>query len=353
MRRESVSRKKTILITGGAGFIGTNLIRTLLTEANYQLHTVVAPNTNLWRLTNILPNITVHEIDLSNTAAITTLVHTIKPTIIYHLAAYGGMPNERTPNMIYDVNFYGTLNLLQACKEVGFDCFINTGSSSEYGMKQEPMDEAMALEPLSDYGVAKAAATNYCQKEALFNKLPIYTIRPFSVYGDYELSTRLMPTIIVNALANKPITLSSQTHVRDFIYIHDLINAYLKITERRPSHAHIFNIGSGQQSTIADVVSHVQSIMGKQLNVIWGSAAARPWEPTRWQANIDRAQTVLEWHPTHTLEQGLRASITWFNANLSWYLDRKDSNAHANQATTPGYTNDTTKTGRHSTSMSS
>lgn len=345
-----MSRKKTVLITGGAGFIGTNLIRTLLTKADYQLHTVVAPNTNLWRLTDILPNITVHEIDLSDTSAIHTLVHAIKPTLIYHLAAYGGMPNERTPNMIYDVNFYGTLNLLQACKEVGFDCFINTGSSSEYGMKQEPMHEEMALEPISDYGVAKVAATQYCLKEALFNKLPIYTIRPFSVYGDYELSTRLIPTIIVNALTNQPITLSSPTHVRDFIYIHDLIDAYLKITQIRPSHAHIFNIGSDQQSTIADVTSLVQSIMNKQLNVAWGSAAARPWEPTQWQANTQRAQTVLGWQPNHTLEQGLRSSIAWFNTNLSWYLDRKDCNANIHQTSSAAA--HTTQPGPHSTSMS-
>jgi len=346
-----MSGQKTVLITGGAGFVGANLIRTLLAQSDCKIHTIIAPHSNLWRLTDLLSSITIHEIDLSNTAAIRSLIPAIKPNIIYHLAAYGGMPNELQSTMVYDVNFYGTINLIQACKEIGFDCFINTGSSSEYGMKQEPMDEAMAPEPLSDYGVAKAAATHYCQKEALFNKLPIYTIRPFSVYGDYELSTRLMPTIIVNALANKPITLSSKTHVRDFIYIHDLINAYLKITERRPSHAHIFNIGSGQQSTIADVVSQVQSIMGRQLNVVWGSAAARPWEPTRWQANTHRAQTVLEWRPAHTLEQGLQASIAWFNANLSRYLDRKDCNAYANQA--PHHTTDTTKTGRHSTSMSS
>jgi nucleoside-diphosphate-sugar epimerase len=347
-----MSGQKTVLITGGAGFIGANLIRTLLATSNYQIHAVIAPNSSLWRLTDILPNITIHEIDLSNTAAIRALVHTIKPNLIYHLAAYGGMPNELQSTMVYDVNFYGTMHLLNACKEIGFDCFINTGSSSEYGMKQEPMHEAMALEPLSDYGVAKAAATQYCLKEALFNKLPIYTIRPFSVYGDYELGTRLIPTIMVNALTNQRISLSNPTSVRDFIYIHDLINGYRQVTEQRPTQAHIFNLGSGQQSTIGDVVTLVQSIIGKPLDVAWGSAAARPWEPTHWQANTHQAQTMLGWHPNYTLEQGLRASIAWFNANVERYLDRKDGNA--DNAASQGHPSATkTNIRGHGTSMPS
>jgi nucleoside-diphosphate-sugar epimerase len=308
-----------ILVTGGAGFIGANLIRKLAQQGHQNIHLLVEKNSNLWRLIDLLPLLTVHEIDLADFATVQTLIHHIKPSVIYHLASFGGMPNQLDSKIIYDVNFYGTMNLLEACKDVGFECFINTGSSSEYGIKSTAMREDMVLEPVSDYGVAKAAATQYCLKEALFNHLPVYTIRPFAVYGDYEMPTRLIPTICVNALAKQPIHLSSPHFVRDFIYIDDMVNLFIAVATQRPPNAYIFNGGTGTQSTIQNVVDAVQKITQKQLSVAWNSSTPRPWEPQHWQADTTQAHRILQWKAQYSLEQGITKSLAWFEKNMPFY----------------------------------
>lgn len=311
---------KTCLVTGGAGFIGANLVRKLLTTG-HRIHIVTEKGSPLWRLTSVLNQITVHEIDIANFEKIKALVSNIKPEWIFHLASYGGMPGQNDQETIFYVNFESTVNLVNACKEVGFECFINTGSSSEYGMKNSPMKEDQVLEPVSDYGVAKAAATQFCLKEALTNKLPIYTVRPFSPYGDYEAPARLIPTVLVGALQDKPLSLSSPNFVRDFIYIEDMVDIYLAITKNLPQNHFVFNAGTGTQCSIQDVINTAQAMNDKKLIVQWNASEPRPWEPKRWQADISLAQQVLNWHPHNNLAKGLKKSLTWFKNNLEFYSE--------------------------------
>lgn len=321
---------KTCLVTGGAGFIGANLTRKLLT-LGHKVHIVVEKNTSLWRLTNILPQITVHEIDISNFEKVQKLVNTVQPAWIFHLASYGGMPDQQDGDTIYYVNFDSTKNLVNACKEVGFECFINTGSSSEYGIKNSPMKEDLLLEPVSDYGVAKAAATQYCLKEALANKLPIYTVRPFSVYGDYETSTRLIPTVLINAMQGKPLSLSSPTFVRDFIYIEDMVDIYLAITKNLPQTHLVFNAGTGTQSTLQDVINTAQTMIDTKIMVQWNASEPRPWEPKQWKADNSLAQQVLNWHPHYNLSKGLKKTLTWLKNHIELYTEGTMNHATTNQ----------------------
>ncbi len=310
---------RRILVTGGTGFIGANLVHELLAQPQTHVHVLAEPGSNYWRLNSMLSTISVHEISITNHHAIRQLVHAIRPQEIYHLAAYGGMADQLDQAAIFDINFYGTVHLLNACKDVGFNVFINTGSSSEYGKKTAPMIESMPLEPVSDYAVAKIAATHFCLKEALVHKLPIYTVRPFSVYGDYEMPTRLIPTILVNALQNNPIALGSPQNVRDFIYIKDMTALYHAIALQRPIATHIFNGGTGFQSSTQDVVNTVETTLQRPLAIEWGQAASRPWEPTQWQADISLAKKLLNWQPRYTLQQGITASCGWFEKNINLY----------------------------------
>lgn len=314
-----MTKSNTILITGGAGFIGANLVHTLLPLKLGTIHILTEKNTNRWRLNNVLSSIHVHEVDLADFAAVKKLIQTIKPSTIFHLASFGGLPDQQDSMTIYNVNFYGTVNLLTACKEVGFECFINTGSSSEYGMKEKPMSEDNILEPISDYGVAKAAATQFCLKEALFNKLPVYTIRPFSVYGDYEMVGRLIPTIFLNALLNKPINLSYPYYVRDFIYIKDMVNLYIELARQKPQGPYIYNGGTGIQSTIQDVMTTIEQFFSIPLNVYWGQSTPRPWEPKAWQADTSQAAIVLNWEARYSLQEGLQTTFAWFKQNRGLY----------------------------------
>ncbi|MBM3886922.1 NAD-dependent epimerase/dehydratase family protein [Candidatus Dependentiae bacterium] len=318
---------KIYLITGGAGFIGSNLIRKILKHNPQAIIYVIEPQgINLWRLVDIAHLITIHHISLTNIAELTDLIESIKPQIIFHLASYGGMPNQIEQSLIFDINLLGTINLLSACKKVNFECFINTGSSSEYGKKSYPMKEQDILEPISDYAIAKAAATHYCLKEAIMCNLPVYTIRPFSVYGDYEALTRLIPTVALGFLTQNPLYLSKPTNVRDFIYIDDMVEAYLCLATKRPLHSYIFNIGSGIESSIQHVINIIQSITKTTPSIHWQATAPRPWEPTHWQADIHQAQTILNWTPSYSLEQGLLKTVQWLEKNQNLYLSQEVKN---------------------------
>lgn len=313
------------LVTGGSGFIGSNLVKRLVDDGK-KVYLVLEANADLWRLKDIIDKVKIYYISLIEFDKITSLVKSIKPDVIFHLAAYGGLPYQKTPKKIFDVNFYGTVNLLNSCKQVGFDCFINTGSSSEYGMKDCAMSEDDVLEPVSDYGVSKAAATQFCLKEALFNKLPVYTVRPFSVYGDFEMSGRLIPSICINVLQNKPVNLSSPGFVRDFIYVEGVVDFYMLLHEKRPQDFFIFNVGTGVQATIADVMNIITALRPEKITVNWGTNIARPWEPEVWKADISRAKNILGWSPKYSLSEGLEKSLLWFEKNLHVYKKKDVGN---------------------------
>lgn len=277
------------------------------------------PHPVWWRLQDLKGKFDYAAVDLTDYHAVEAVVQSVKPDVIFHCAAYGGMPHEKDSKIIYDINFYGTMNLLNACKKVGFSCFVNTGSSSEYGMKAIPMREDLSLEPLSDYAVAKVAATHYCLKEALFNTLPVYTVRPFSVYGDYELHSRLIPTVILSMLAGKTVELSAPYYVRDFIYIDDMIDLFMAVVTKKPTSHFVFNACSGVQSIVGDVVRIVQEYTRSGSQVQWAAVQARPWEPTHWQGDGALSHELLGWKAQYTLTQGLARSIEWFHVHAHLY----------------------------------
>ena len=197
--------KKTlspILITGSTGFIGSNLLRRLVNQ-NETIHIIIRNKSNLWRIHDLLDKVSVHYLDITNKQRLNKVVKKIKPMTIFHLATYGAYYNQKNFNEIQNTILQGTINLLSACKNNKFKIFINTGTNSEYGFSHFKMKENHILKPNSYYAVFKSAVTNLLSYEAVMNKLPIITVRPFHIYGPYEESSRLIPTLIKNLLNNK------------------------------------------------------------------------------------------------------------------------------------------------------
>jgi nucleoside-diphosphate-sugar epimerase len=238
---------------------------------------------------------------------------------VYHLATYGGKPNQYDLCRIIQTNFISTVNLIRACKKVNFELFVNTGSSSEYGIKANPMREYDCPEPINNYGVSKCAATLYCQTEAKKEKLPIVTLRLFSPYGNYEESARLIPSVIMACLRGESPRISSPRFVRDFIYIEDVNDSYSRLIDAPDINGQIFNIGSGKSYSIGEVANKIIELTGSRVELLTGREQIWPNEPENWQADISKAKHVLGWKPQYDLEQGLRASIKWFEENIELY----------------------------------
>lgn len=306
---------KKILITGSTGFVGACLTHKLI-GSSYEVHSIIRRESNLWRIKNIIGKVNIHYVDLTDVNSLEKLIHNIKPNLIYHLATYGGYPFQDDLGKIIQTNIMGTVNLVKACSKIGFDCFINTGSSSEYGLKSKPMEEEDILKPINNYGFSKAAATLYCQAVAKRERLPIVTLRLFSPYGYYENRARLIPTVILSCLSEKNPKLSSPKAVRDFIFIEDVIGAYIKAMETSDIGGEIFNIGYGQQQSAGEVVNKIVELTGNKVRPEWGKVSNPRFEPKVWQANISKAKSILKWEPSYNLEEGLNKTIEWFEKKL-------------------------------------
>ena len=319
-----MSHQRTYLITGATGFIGSCLLRKLINNGE-KVNIIIRKEAKLWRIRDILNKVTCYTSDLSNSDELKRIFETVRPNIIYHLATYGAYSYQNEPDKIIQTNILGTWNLLKAASTIKYELFINTGSSSEYGFKKLPMKETDLLEPASYYAATKCSQTLLCFHIAREEKKPIVTIRPFSVFGPYEEPTRFIPTLMKSLYYKESIKLVSPEIVRDYIYIDDLINAYLLIGRLKEFPGEVFNIGTGIQSSIKEVVETAVRITGKTTDFQWGALNRRMWDTANWRADIDKAKKILGWFPTIDLQKGLSLMWGWFKDHHSIYDTRKNN----------------------------
>jgi len=312
---------RRVLITGASGFIGANLVHKTLCEGAFV--TILTRNSsNKWRIREVLKDVAEYSVDLLDRDRLEHVILHIKPEIILHAAVYGGYPSQDDTIKILETNIVGTANLINVCSKIDFELFINTGSSSEYGIKLRPMKEDDVLEPPTPYGVSKASAALYCRAVALSYGRPIVTLRLFSPYGYYEDSKRLIPSVVLSCLRGLNPRVSSPDSVRDFIFVEDVMELYIKAAENRERIAgQIFNAGCGIQQTIGKVVTDIIKLTEANVEPEWNAVSNPRIEPKVWRADISKTQKLLNWQPKYHLEEGLEKTITWFRENMQLYAN--------------------------------
>ncbi len=308
---------KRALITGATGFVGANLARRLLREG-HEVHLLVRPGYNPWRIAAILPEIELHEVSLDDPAGLERVIKTARPDWIFHLAVYGAYSTQTDLSRIVQTNITGTINLLGASLKSGFEAFINTGSSSEYGYKDYPPTETEWLDPNSHYAWTKAAATHYCRYTAQSQGLNITTLRLYSVYGPYEEPTRLIPALILRGLHGEWPPLVNPDIARDYIYIEDVENAFLLAASNSAQEAGaVYNVGTGVQTSLREITAVAGKVLGIEFDPQWGSMPPRGWDTATWVADSHKLQTALGWQPSFGLEEGFRRTVEWLQNNLT------------------------------------
>ncbi|KKU83557.1 MAG: Nucleoside-diphosphate-sugar epimerase [Microgenomates group bacterium GW2011_GWA2_47_8] len=264
--------------------------------------------------------LTFHATDLLDKRSLRRLVKKLAPDFIFHLASFGAYAQQTDCAKMEEVNIRGTRHLLESTVDLPYRVLVHTGSSSEYGFKDHPMKESDVLAPVSYYAITKATATHLCQMAAKTFHKPIVVLRPFSVYGSYEEGERLIPTAIEAIRHKKNIRLTPGHQRRDFVYVDDVVAAYLKAIEHAAAiGGHVINIGTGTQSTNDEVVRTLFTVAGQTVEVEKGGFPARSWDTSHWVADISRAARLLGWKPAYTLERGLSKTFQWFQTHSSLY----------------------------------
>jgi nucleoside-diphosphate-sugar epimerase len=175
------------------------------------------------------------------------------------------------------------------------------------------MRESDRLEPNSYYAVAKAAQTHLGQFWSQRLDLAVVCLRLFSIYGPWEEPTRLIPTLIRRARAGLPLELAAPETARDFVYVDDLLEVLLDFPRLQNMPGEIVNIGSGRQTTLADLVRDLLEVVPSRSEVRWGAFPARRWDASHWSADVTKAEQLLAWRARHDLKQGLARTAAWMS----------------------------------------
>lgn len=303
---------KRVILTGATGFVGANLARRLLNDGQ-EVHLLVRPGYTPWRIRAIRSDVCLHEVDLRDPEVLARVVGDIRPDWVFHLAACGAYSWQTDLRRMVQTNIMGTINLVEACLKTGFEAFVNTGSSSEYGFKDHAPSEREWLEPNSYYAVTKASATLFCHYAAKSQGVHLVTLRLYSVYGPYEEPTRLIPTLILRGLKGELPPLVNPDIARDFVYVEDVNEAYL-LAATRPNQqpSTVYNVGTGVQTSLREVVDLARRVMGITVEPVWRSMPNRQWDTSVWVADNRKIKDGLGWRPRHTFEQGFRLMVNWF-----------------------------------------
>jgi nucleoside-diphosphate-sugar epimerase len=227
-------------------------------------------------MNDVLAQVTVHDVDLTNTVSVQAVLRTIQPDGVFHLAAlnsmYGVVP---TTEDVFRINSLATINLIDIMDEFDYGFFVNTGTGIETGPQEGSVKEDVVCAPTEAYSISKLTATLYAQMKGKTKEKPIVTIRVFTPYGPFMQKGKIVTQLIEGALEQKEITLSDTKVTRDFIYIDDLIDLYIRAAEQAgENHGEIFNGGTGVATDLGTLVQVVEAVSEKHIPIVWSNRIA-------------------------------------------------------------------------------
>jgi UDP-glucuronate 4-epimerase len=311
-----------ILVTGGAGFIGSHLVESLLAAG----HTVVIlddfndfydPQIKHANIAGFAKDVTVHHVDLRDGASVRSLFHREKFEVIAHLAARAGVrPSIQYPQLYYDTNVIGTLHLLEAARVTGVERFIFASSSSVYGAsKTVPFSEDQYLtQTFSPYAATKIAGEFLCSTYSHLYQLRVVALRYFTVYGPRQRPDLAIHQFTRRIHAGQPIEqFGDGTTRRDYTYIDDVIQGTMAALRYQGPLLDLFNLGESETIQLKDLIAAIENALGKKAKI--NQLPEQPGDMPLTCADISKARKLLGYNPSTRLSEGLPKFIDWFLRN--------------------------------------
>jgi UDP-glucuronate 4-epimerase len=308
-----------ILVTGGAGFIGSHLVEKLLTSGHDvaildDFNDFYDPQIKRENIAAVSRDVAIHHVDLRDSAAVRNLFHQKKFEAIAHLAARAGVrPSILHPQLYYDTNVNGTLHLLDAARMTGVERFIFASSSSVYGIsKTVPFSEDQHLtQTISPYAATKIAGEFLCSTFSHLYQMRVVALRYFTVYGPRQRPDLAIHQFTRKIYAGQPIDqFGDGSTRRDYTYIDDIIQGTMAALTYEGPLFDIFNLGESETIQLKDLVAAIESTLGKKAKV--NRLPEQPGDVPLTCADISKARKLLGYKPSSRLSDGLPRFIDWF-----------------------------------------
>ncbi len=320
-----------ILITGGAGFIGSHLVTACIAAGN-EVHAIVRPGSDDRRLRHeVIPDggarLLRHELDLLDDASLHRCVAAVQPELIFHLAARPRRPESpdfEDARQTVSEDLLGLIGLLDAAAAARFPPrrLVRTGSLAEYGAAPSPYDETCREAPLTPYAAGLVAATQYCAALARRLPFPTATARLALTYGPAQSPEYLLPLLIQRCLDGAPVLIRHPLDRRDLVHVDDVVDALLRLGTASVPNAAILNIASGVAPTMRALADLVLEHTGADPSLISYGADADSSGAADFRGTTGRARAWLDWKPRTALAEGIAGTVAWYREEAARHAPR-------------------------------
>ncbi|MHB1764918.1 MAG: NAD-dependent epimerase/dehydratase family protein [Gammaproteobacteria bacterium] len=310
-------KNERILVTGGTGFIGKELIQKL--SQDYVVHSIERYVTGRYGLDANKNNAIMHYATLTDYSAIRNIIKKVKPDIVIHLASISAVSFSYDNYMeVNETNYLGSMNLAESCyREVpNFKQFITAGTSEMYGTslkdKNEKLSEESKLSPNSPYAIAKTAFNSYLHYMHEAYDFPFTELRPFNSYGRRNNKHFFIERTITQALENNNIYLGDPTTIRDWLYVDDHVEGYLKALGNDKAIGQSINLCTGIGYTTEATANLISELTNFKGEIIWNATQQRPLDAQILIGDNTKARELLNWKPNVSLREGLEKTIDFW-----------------------------------------
>lgn len=320
---------KKVLVTGADGFIGSHLVEELLSQ-NYEVKAFCYYNSfNTWGWLDTFPKEKLDKIeiftgDVRDPNGVRTAMQGCE--IVYHLAALIAIPySYHSPDSYVDTNIKGTLNIVQAAKDLNVKRLIVTSTSEVYGTAQYvPIDEKHPKQPQSPYSATKIGADSIADSFYRSFNLPVTIVRPFNTYGPRQSARAIIPTIITQLLNGfEEIKLGDLTPTRDLLFVKDTVKGFVEIAQTESLIGHECNIATNSEISMQEMADTLVNLINTKAKIIQDKDRLRPKKSEVFRLFGDNSKILkhTNWKVEHTLTEGLQKTIDWFSDknNLKQY----------------------------------
>lgn len=315
-----LNQVKRVLVTGSDGFIGSHLVQRLL-ASGVRVRAFVYYNS--FNSCGWLDTLDKHDLDgldifagdVRDPGCVRRAMADCE--VVFHLAALISIPYSYcSPESFVETNVKGTLNVLEAAKDLNVAKVVTTSTSEVYGTAQRiPIDESHPLQAQSPYAATKIAADQIALSYHRSFGTSVAIVRPFNTFGPRQSLRAVIPTVITQAASGvSPIRLGALAPTRDFNFVEDTVDAFIKVGESDACIGEVLNAGSGRETSIGDVAAVIAKLMDRSIEIFHDDERLRPEssEVYRLVADSGKLHRLTGWRPTHSLEEGLAKTITWF-----------------------------------------